>query len=90
MGISIADDDGLTREAGKAALMFYYSEMARHENDISMIWDCICKIKDRFDFSVAEQAAIQLLSRKYIDFDVPLGRTSCADDQIISKKGSAE
>ena len=48
MGISIADDDGLTREAGKAALMFYYSEMTRHENDISMIWDCICKIKDRF------------------------------------------
>ena len=69
MGISIADDDGLTREAGKAALMFYYSEMTRHENDVSMIWDCIHKIKDRFDFSVVEQADIQLLSRKYVNFD---------------------
>ena len=76
--MNIANDD-LTRDEAFAAMIFYYSEWQRHESDIDLICNCLCKLKSRYAFATADDLRAQNLSRKYVDFDVNL-----------IKKGGAE
>jgi hypothetical protein len=67
-GISIADDE-LTRDEAFAAMVFYLSEEARHEQTLLMIRRCIAKIWNEYYFNREEILRARTLAKKYTTFD---------------------
>ena len=66
--MNIANDLSLSREAAKAAIMFYLAERARHLDDVSLIDKCVDKLMKRYELTNDDFREAENLSRKYVEF----------------------